>query len=81
MKLLLTLLFFFSLISANEELIYKGDTVKYYCVNEIVKANITFTDGTKDLVKVVWVNPYENNKTTLLKCEYFKQWVEETNQY
>lgn len=81
MKLLLTILFFFSSVSANEELIYKGDTVKYFCVNGLVKADITFTDGTKDLVKVIWVNPYENNKTTVLKCENFKEWVEETNQY
>lgn len=81
MKLPLILIFFFSLVSANEELIYKDDTVKYFCVNGYVKADITFTDGTKDLVKVVWVNPHENKQTTILKCENFKEWEENTEQY
>lgn len=81
MKLLLTLIFFFSLLQADEEILYKGDTVKYFCTNNIVKAEIYFEDGTKDLVKVVWVNPKENDKTTLLSCEDFQLWIELTNQY
>lgn len=81
MKLLLTLIFFFSLLQADEEILYKGDGVKYFCTNNIVKAEIYFKDDTKDLVKVVWVNPKENNKTTLLSCEDFQFWIELTNQY
>ncbi len=81
MKLLLTLIFFFSLSQANEVLLYEGDTVKYFCVDSNVKAEIFFTDGTKDLVNVVWVNPKQNNETTILECDDFDLWIKDTEQY
>lgn len=81
MKLLLILLFFFSLSQANEVLLYEGDTVKYFCVNGTVKAEIFFTDGTKDLVNVAWVNPKQNNETTILECDDFELWIKDTEQY
>lgn len=85
-KILLIFLFCISCYSNEEKTIYEekviydSDSVEYICKDGYVEANITFTDGTKDSVKVVWVNPKEDNKTVALECEDFYIWVDETEQ-
>lgn len=83
MKLVIILLlifnFSYSRILESKDLLFKSDSVKYYCEDDYVKAEIFFVNGGRDLVKVVWINPYENEKTTLLKCTDFDTWMLDTD--
>lgn len=79
MKYLVLVIFLLIPLLGKEKdtVIYKSDSVIYHCVEEKVYAEVYFNDGVIRTIPVVWINPYEENNTTILKCINFEDWLKD----